>query len=535
MDQLEEDSSFTGLRAPFHALLLPYPAQGHVNPIMQLGKRLAAVQGVRVTVAIIEHMHAKILRAQQLALGSYQLSDNFQLLGIKDGLPEDFDRENWNADLQNVVDKTLAVGALELLHSLSSQGRPVTCIVGDFFLRWTCSLAKKASVPEFIFWPQCLSSFSMYLHVDAIISSGYDPYDGNVRATASRETPMDLINCIPGLPMSIHPGDLPFECPFGKNALEWMRDVLRDRFNCMREAHGVIANSFEELEPEVFNALTRKFLQEGTPHAQHKNCWPSRPIKLVGPLVPRAIVSKSEGYGDVVSGGSLWKEEVEDCRQWLDSQPAASVLFVAFGSIMSISVTQVKELALGLAASGQKILWVIREKAISNKVVEFLPNSGPTEAETVTLEEALPHGFLELNQHNCKVVRWAPQAMVLSHPSVGGFFSHCGWNSTLESLCCGVPLLGWPWLMDQATNCWLASHVWKVGLTLERDEDNLASKEKVERGVRQLMEGPLTTSLRARAGEIRDLARTAAQRSDGVLSLVEDIREISASQHFKQF
>ncbi|KAI5079685.1 hypothetical protein GOP47_0005164 [Adiantum capillus-veneris] len=504
-----------------HCLLLPYPAQGHINPLMQLGKRLAS-HGVRVTVAIIEHIHAKILHAQQ---GVALNTSNFQILPIKDGLPPDFDREKRGPEMANVVDKTLADGVLELVHTLASQGQPVTCIVGDFFLRWTGSVAEKAAVPEFIFWPQNAAIFSIYLHVDAIVESGYDPYEGNVRAAASREADsMELISCIPGLSTPIHPADLPFECPFGKRGLEWMRVLLLERFNRMGEARGVISNSFEALEPHVFKALTLEF-QQGAPHPPYNHCWPRSNFRPVGPLVPSAILNDAgeaiQGNAhELRSGGSFWEEEVQECKDWLDTQSAGSVLFVAFGSLMSLSVSQVQEVAKGLEASGQKFLWVLRDEAITATTSERFNHA---KHELVAVGEALPEGLQ--NQQQCKVVSWAPQALVLSHPAVGGFFSHCGWNSTLESLCCGVPLLGWPWLMDQVTNCWLASHVWKVGLTLQRYEDNQTSRQFVESGVRQLMEGAIANSLRAKAKHIRALAREAG---DTVLSsLVEEISSLS--------
>ncbi|KAI5075004.1 hypothetical protein GOP47_0010965 [Adiantum capillus-veneris] len=487
---------------------------------MQVGQRLVA-QGVRVTLATVDHLYAKIVRSSQQQLsssGTHTAHNHFQLLGIKDGLPPDFDRDTWTEFLQNSIDYGLLESALELVESLASQGHPITCIVSDFFLRWASSLAEQAAVPEFILWPQCASVFSIYLHVDAIIASGYDPFEANVPATASRETPMTLITCVPGLPMGIHPGDLPLEYRFfGKAGVDWIRGVLSDRFKCMGKAMGVIGNSFEALEPEVLGALTLEF-QKGIPHPNYGNCWP-KSIRLVGPLLPMTEGKVGGVGGDAVSGASsFWAEEVDECREWLDLQPSASVILVAFGSISTMNVEQVQELALGLAGSGERCLWVIRENAIK----------GGSEAESsVQLEEVLPKGFLEKRKQGvCKVVRWAPQAMVLSHPAVGGFFSHCGWNSTLESLCSGVPLLGWPWFMDQVTNCWLASQVWKVGLTLERDQNNQASRAQVERGVRQLMSGALASSLRARARQLSDLAHQALLLNHNFLSFVDDIRNL---------
>ncbi|KAI5058664.1 hypothetical protein GOP47_0026834 [Adiantum capillus-veneris] len=527
MDPVPEDSregAGQSLSPPSHALLLPYSDQGHINPLMQLGIRLAA-QGVQITMAVPEHVHAKLVHGQQQQMAT---DNNLQIVGIKHGLPPHLTMREKKEDF----DFSMEEGALELVHALASQGRPVTCIVGDFFLHWTSSLAARASLPEFVFWPQCASVLSIYLNVDAIVAAGYDPFKGNVRATApSENTGLETI-CIPGLPLPIHPADMPFEFPF-EDGLLWIQKMLADRLSRMGESQGVICNSFEALEADALKALTLRF-QSAKPHPLYGRCWPrSGSMRLVGPLVPRAAFGGESCAEE--ARVSLWREEVEACKEWLDLQPASSVLFVAFGSMTPITVSQVRELALGLAATGQRFLWVLREHAIRpEKMGE--PGHGPGHGppppppmEAMALEAVLPQGFLEQNRHVCKLVRWAPQALVLSHPAVGGFFSHCGWNSTLESICSGVPILGWPSMNDQFTNCWLATHVWKMGLTLDRNQENHASRDDVERAVRQLMEGPLSTSMRARAKELGHLARKYHSASS---SIVEDMRRSQgASPH----
>lgn len=233
-----------------------------------------------------------------------------------------------------------------------------------------------------------------------------------------------------------------------------------------------------------------------------------------------------ESMEDSISGASLWEEEVEECMRWLDEQPVASVVLVSFGSLKLISVDQLQELAAGLVASGQRFLWVIRKDSIKpgGKLEGTLDALELSAAADVELEDALPSGFVEMNKQRCKVVRWAPQALVLSHASVGGFFSHCGWNSTLDSICAGVPILGWPWLMDQVTNCWLLSHVWKVGLTLPRNFDDHASKEDIESALKQLMVGPHALDMRARAARLSKLAREAVLESTSLFqSFIDDI------------
>ncbi|MCO5600408.1 hypothetical protein L7F22_054520 [Adiantum nelumboides] len=506
---------------PPHALMIPYRDQGHINPLMHLATRLAA-QGLQITLAVPQHVHAKIVGVQQQHLTAH---NNIQIVGIKDGLPPQSTSMNFPMDMK---DDILEEGALELVHTLASKGRPVTCIVGDFFLHWTSSVATRAAIPEFVFWPQSASVLCIYLNIDAIMSAGYDPFKANVRATSPRDETKQEAIWVSGLPLQIHPADLPFEFEFD-GGLQWLQQMLTDRLTRMGKSQGVLCNSFEALEAEAFKALTLQF-QSAKPHPLYGRCWPrSASLRLVGPLVPRISILGGESREEVAQapGVSLWREEVEECREWLDLQPASSVLFVAFGSIMPISATQVRELARGLAASGQRFLWVLREDAIRPDRMMERPPPGPPPPgppplppSAMPLEEVLPDGFLEQNRQVCKLVKWAPQALVLSHPAVGGFFSHCGWNSTLESICSGVPILGWPSMNDQITNCWLVTHVWKVGLTLHRNQDNDTSRGAVEGGVRQLMEG---ASMRARAKELALQARKAGTDTNVLFSMLKDM------------
>ncbi|KAI5059695.1 hypothetical protein GOP47_0026014 [Adiantum capillus-veneris] len=122
-----------------------------------------------------------------------------------------------------------------------------------------------------------------------------------------------------------------------------------------------------------------------------------------------------------------------ECLSWLNLQAESSVIYVAFGSLAKLSVEEIQELAVGLEASGSPFLWVIREDAVT---MEELP-------------QVLPEGFLERTRGKGMIISWAPQVRVLAHKAVGGFLSHCGWNSTVESLWAGVPLLCCPRLRSR--------------------------------------------------------------------------------------
>jgi len=176
-------------------------------------------------------------------------------------------------------------------------------------------------------------------------------------------------------------------------------------------------------------------------------------------------------------GSGLWEEDPVSLS-WLDGRKPNSVLFVSFGSIATVSMEQMREFAAGLEASNAAFLWVIRPDLIE----EISENE---EYQTMFTE------FLKRTQNRALLVPWAPQTAVLSHPAVGAFLTHCGWNSTLESISSGVPMLGWPRLSDQNTNSHYVTSVWKVGLQLRRsiseDGSAVVSKEEIAHKVTKII------------------------------------------------
>ncbi|XP_047311877.1 zeatin O-xylosyltransferase-like [Impatiens glandulifera] len=195
--------------------------------------------------------------------------------------------------------------------------------------------------------------------------------------------------------------------------------------------------------------------------------------------------------------------------EWLDKQPPRSVIYVSFGSLTTMSQQQVNELALGLEESKQRFLWVLRD---ADRVDIF-------NAESTILQ--LPEGFEERVKGLGKVTRdWAPQLGILRHPSVGGFMSHCGWNSCLESLTMGVPLATWPMHSDQPYNALLITHILKVGVPVigwgERDE--LVTSSAIKKSIESLMassdEGH---AVRTRAEELSKVIKQSAEDNDNEL------------------
>ena len=195
----------------------------------------------------------------------------------------------------------------------------------------------------------------------------------------------------------------------------------------------------------------------------------------IGPL----LASNHVGY----LAGNFWPED-STCLNWLDQQPANSVIYVAFGSFTIFEHTQLQELALGLELSNKPFLWVVRSDI----------NNGRNHAFLKEFEDRVsPLG---------KVVQWAPQQKVLSHPSVACFMSHCGWNSTMEGTTRGVPFLCWPYFADQFFNQTLICDVWKVGLKLDPN-GGIVTREEITCKIKQLLHDE---GFKVRALELKNLA-----------------------------
>ena len=230
-------------------------------------------------------------------------------------------------------------------------------------------------------------------------------------------------------------------------------------------ASGLILNTFDALEQDVLDPLLSMF----------------PPICTIGPL----SLLLNQIPDDNSIGSNLWREEPE-CLQWLDSQQPSSVVYVNFGSITVMRPEQLVEFAWGLANTGQPFLWIIRPDLVVGDSA-ILPPEFVTETKQIGL-----------------MASWCPQEKVLNHPSVGGFLTHCGWNSTIESICAGVPMVCWPFFAEQQTNCRYCTE-WGIGMEI----DNNVERGEVEKLVREMMEGEKGKSMKKAAMEWRTKAEEA--------------------------
>ncbi|KAL4326726.1 hypothetical protein AHAS_Ahas13G0028900 [Arachis hypogaea] len=234
----------------------------------------------------------------------------------------------------------------------------------------------------------------------------------------------------------------------------------RSTFNDVRGADFVLCNTVQELEPQVIEVLQSY-----------------KPFYVIGPIFPRGFTNNA------TVATSLWSES--DCTQWLNSKPHGSVLYASFGSYAHITKTALWEIGNGLLLGNVSFIWVLRPDIVSSNDVDPLP---------VGFEEAV-HG-------RGMIIHWCSQTQVLTHPAIGGFLTHCGWNSILESIWCEVPLLCFPLLTDQFTNRKLVVDDWKIVINLI-DNQMVVTKEEMLKNINHFMDEKIRNQLKATMGGIK--------------------------------
>lgn len=210
--------------------------------------------------------------------------------------------------------------------------------------------------------------------------------------------------------------------------------------------------------------------------------------------------------GPIIQTGSNSRVNGSECLRWLDTQPPNSVLYVSFGSGGSLSGDEINELALGLELSNLRFLWVNVKAPNDRATASYL--SGP---ENEHPENFLPKGFIERTRDRGLVMcSWAPQVEVLSHNATGGFLSHCGWNSILESVVNGVPMIAWPLFAEQRTNAAMLVDGLKVAMRAEVNENSgIVKKEEIAKVIKSLMEGEEGKEIRRRMKNLKEAAACA--------------------------
>ncbi|GMH04240.1 hypothetical protein Nepgr_006079 [Nepenthes gracilis] len=400
-------------------VLFPLPLQGHLNPMFQLADILHS-KGFSISVI---HTHFNAPNPDN--------HTNFTFHPIADGLLET------EASTADVIGLFAALNAKCvspfrdcLSQMLSDQGEPIAFLITDAFWPFTQAIADGLKLPRIVLRTTNISSFVCFAAFPLLRQKGYLPIQDNRLEEPVAELPPLKVKDIPRVSTADPEVVFEFACR---------------TCNEVKASRGLIFNTFEELEESALSAIRQEF---------------GIPVFPIGPFHKRIPPSSS----------SILPPD-KSCISWLNNQSPNSVLYVSFGSIVAIKEAEFLEIAWGLANSMQPFLWVIRPGLVRGSS----SGSGAT--------HPLPDELAEMVAGRAHIVGWAPQLDVLAHPATGGFWTHSGWNSTLESVCEGVPMICLPKFADQMANARYVSDVWKVGIQLE----NGLGRQNVEKAVRRLM------------------------------------------------
>jgi len=445
-----------------HAVVVAYPLQGHIIPVVHLALRLAA-RGFAVTFVSTEAVHAQTARALGVDPDGYDpfaaaaaaarappegpLGDDgvsYEL--VSDGLPVGFDRSLHHDDFMGALFHAMPAHVEHLLRRVVVDPG-ATFLVADTFFVWPATLASRLGIAYVSFWTEPALIFNLYYHIDLLTQNGHFMH---------AEPRKDTITYIPGV-ASIEPSEL-MSYLQETDTTSVVHRIIFKAFDEARDADYVLCNTVEELEPSTIAALRA-----------------DRPFYAVGPIFPA-------GFARSAVATSMWAES--DCSRWLDAQPPGSVLYISFGSYAHVTKQELHEIAGGVLASGARFLWVMRPDIVSS--------DDP---------DPLPEGFADAAAGRGLVVQWCCQVEVLSHAAVGGFLTHCGWNSILESVWAGVPMLCFPLLTDQITNRRLVAREWRAGVSI--GDRGAVRADEVRARIEGLMGGEDGVMLREQVKKLR--------------------------------
>jgi len=282
-----------------------------------------------------------------------------------------------------------------------------------------------------------------------------------------------VVDWIPGM-KDMRVRDLPSYCWTRNTGDQFFFNFAIESTENAHKASAVILHTFYTLEKDILDAISSMF----------PKLFAIGPLQLLLNQVPEDPL-KPLKY-------SLWKEESE-CLQWLDTKEPNSVVYVNFGSISVMSPQHLVEFGMGLANSKHHFLWIIRPDLVVGE------------------SAILPPEFVNETKERGLIASWCPQEEVLNHSSIGGFLTHSGWNSTIESLSSGIPLLCWPLMADQPTNCRYTCKEWGIGMEIDKE----VKREQVEELVRELMEGDKGKRMKKNVMEWKRLAEEATSAPNG--------------------
>lgn len=431
-----------------HIALFPTAGMGHLMPFLRLASMLAT-RNCTIT----------LITAQPTvsAAESDQLSRFFASHENIKGLQFQLIPYNPSTDIDPFFAQFISISnSVHLLHPLLSDiSPPLSAIIADFTIASSvCKIATDLSIPTYILITTSARFFSLMACHSQLVEN--DPKNHGDEGIDKIELPAGLA------PMPLSSIPPPF---FNPN--HYFSTIISSNSTSFSKVNGILVNTFDWFESKTIEVLNS-----------------GRVVQDLAPILP---VGPFESFkvGQAIN------------LPWLDDQPAKSVLFISFGSRTALSKDQLRELGTGLEIGGCRFLWILKGSEVDNQDKE-------------EIEDILCESFLERTKNKGLVIKgWVNQDQILAHPAIGGFLSHCGWNSVMEAARLGVPILAWPQHGDQRVN---AQVVENAGLGLwARDcfgEKMLVKGKEIAEKIREIMRGEnLVKGLKA--SEVGEKARQA--------------------------
>ncbi|OVA15743.1 UDP-glucuronosyl/UDP-glucosyltransferase [Macleaya cordata] len=440
-----------------HVVIFPFMSQGHTLPLLDLSRALSNLN-LTVTIITTPSNSSQILHYISKHPNIHLKTIPFPVLR---GLPTPCENTSHLPSMAYLPQFFTATIQLQepfdqILQDMSNTGSLPICVISDFFLEWTLATCRKFNVPRIVFHG---------MGVLSMVISKYVWVNAEQLITESdSEAPLQLSDL--NLPFTLTKADFPYPVLAADRSDPFSRFITEVGESDV-QSWGVIVNSFAELENEHVSKL----------ESFYKEAW------CVGPLLL---------YDEMVA-----EDESDETIMWLDERCSGSVMYVSFGTQADVSDMQLNEIVWGLEMSDQPFICVIRSRT-------WTPPDG--------LEDKVKGRGL--------VVRdWVDQRRILSHRATGGFLSHCGWNSVLEGVSFGVPLLVWPMMAEQPLNAKIVVDGMGVGLWVpkeptcrEGDEIVAIKREEICEGVQELMGSEKGRKAKERAENLGRLARQSVQK-----------------------
>ncbi|THG23496.1 hypothetical protein TEA_011106 [Camellia sinensis var. sinensis] len=544
-----------------HAVCIPYPAQCHINPMLKLSKLLHQ-RGFHITFVSTEFNHKRLLKSR--GPDSLNGLSSFWFKTIPDGLPEsDTDATQDIPPLCESTRKHCLAPFKDLLSKLndtaSSNVPPVTCIVSDGAMSFTVDAAEELGIPEEFFYGQLVLVASWVMNSIVILSIRVifhlkNPLTPLAVNTSRRPngtvnghltTFLDL-KSPPSATKPIH-GVTTCDTTIDSSLNLWFRlytpTALTSTAPPSSSYHSPISINISctliwevrvigwdvcygaEFVPE----FELNFLQRNSQPRENSIQMKKKIIEIDVLEIPTPqfiILRIGDGF-TLVGLQEYFYDQVPDSMNLNEHEVQLKALK---GQHEDECMKLKEELDVQKSKEDRQrallqLQWKVMDKScMTNRyldtVIDWIPSMKDYHQTFLWIIRpdlvigdlaVLPPEFMEATKERGLLASWCPQEQVFDHPSIGGFLTHSGWNSTLESISSGVPMICWPFFSDQQTNCWHCCTQWGIGMEIDND----VKKDEVESLVRELMVGEKGKEMKKKAMEWKRLAQEATESSSG--------------------